>query len=80
MGGRRGVENGPAGGGDLDFSCRGGNTFCSRRGEGYCKIEKRALKMHFFKEFWKNVQNMCNFPFLGTFFMISIDSMGKNFS
>ena len=47
VGGRRGEENGPAGG-DLDFSCRGGgSTFCSRKGEGYLKIAKKALKMHF---------------------------------
>ncbi len=39
VGGRMGVENGPAGGGEIwIFPPGGGNTFCSRRGEGYRKI------------------------------------------
>ena len=55
VGGRRGgVENKRAGG-DSDFCSRGGErTFCSRRGEGYLKIAKRALKMHFLSEFLVN--------------------------
>ena len=39
--GRRGVEKGPAGGEDSDFS--------SKRGEGYCKLAKRALKQALFE-------------------------------
>ncbi len=35
VGGRRGVEIGPAGGGDIDFGSRGGGrTLGFRRGEG----------------------------------------------
>ena len=52
---RQGIQIFPAG---------GESTFCSREGEGYLKIAKRALKMHFLREFCKFVQNMCNFAFL----------------
>ena len=67
------------GGGDSDFSGREGEALFASGGggEGYCKISKRAIKMHFSKKFWKYVQNMCNFAFLGTFFIISTWSMGK---
>ncbi len=45
VGGRRGVENGPAGGGDSDFSCRGGEAlFAPGGGEGYCKIVIKSPK------------------------------------
>ncbi len=55
---------GRQGGGFGFFLQGGGSTFCSREGEGYLKIAKRAQKMHFLREFWKFVQNMCNFAFL----------------
>ncbi len=68
------------GGGDSDFSCRGGgSTFCSRRGEGYLKIAKKSPKMHFLREFWQFVRTMCNFAFLRYIFFISTRSIG-NFS
>ena len=41
--GRRGVEKGPAGGGGED------SDFSSKRGEGYCKIAKRAPKQALFE-------------------------------
>ncbi len=63
VGGRRGVENGPAGGIRI-FPAGGGSTFGSREGEGYLKIAKRTQKMQFLREFWKFVQNMCIFAFL----------------
>ena len=75
--GRRGVENGSAGGADSDFSGRGVEALFAL-GEG--KIAKRALKMHFSTEFWKLVQNMCNFVFLGTVFNICTCSLGNMFS
>ncbi len=41
-----------------------------------CKIAKIALKMHFLREFWKFIQNMCNFAFLRHIFY---DEYGKKF-
>ncbi len=78
VGGRRGVENGPAGGGIRIFPAGGGSTFCSRGGEGYCKIAKRALKMHFLREFWNFIQNMCNFAFLRHIFYYFYLQYGEN--
>ncbi len=68
--------------GDSDFSCRRGvRTFCSRWGEGYCKIAKRALQNHFLREVWELVKNMYNFAvFWHNFFVIFTCSIGKNFS
>ena len=45
VGGRRGVENGPAGGIQI-FSARGG-PFCSRRGVGSVKLQKSPKKALF---------------------------------
>ncbi len=42
-------------GGDSDFSCRGGSTFCSRGGR-VLKIFEKSPKMHFLREFWKFIQ------------------------
>ncbi len=38
---------GRQGGGDSDFSCRKGEALFAPGGEGYRKIAKRTLKMHF---------------------------------
>ncbi len=43
---------GRQGGGIRIIPAGGGSTYCSRRGEGYLKIAKRALNMHFLREFW----------------------------
>ena len=58
---------------------RGKTLFAPGRGKGYCKIAKRAPKMHFLREFWKFCHNMCNFAFLR---QVSSDfylQYGKNF-
>ena len=81
VGGRRGVENGPAGGIQI-FPAGGEALFASGGGGGggYCKIAKRALQMYFLREFWKLVKNMCNFAVFRQFFLIFTYNMGKNFS
>ena len=81
-GGRRVEENGPAGGGFgffIIFPAGGEALFAPGRGEGYCKIAKRALKRHFLREFWKFIQNMCNFPFLRHIFYYFYLQYGENF-
>ena len=42
---------------------RGKTLFAPGRGKGYCKIAKRAPKMHFLRAYWKFCLNMCNFAF-----------------
>ncbi len=81
VGCRRGVENRPAGGGVVsDFSCREGEAlFAPGRGKGTSKLQKRALKMHFLREFCKFVQNMCDFAFLRHIFYDFYLQDGKNF-
>ncbi len=70
--GRGGIRIFPAGG--------EGALFASGGGEGYCKIFKKSPENALLKKFLKIVQNLCNFPFLGTFFIISTCSMRKIFS
>ncbi len=44
--------------------------FLQEGGKGTVKLQKEPKQItFFFWEFWKFLQNMCNFAFLGTFFI-----------